>query len=166
MPKIIFMKLEIFLAGSKKLDKQRDIIRNQVMQWNANRSVNSHDDDTCVVYTFENFCDSITGDGLTSQERYNKFIRERADIAFFVLYDEINEKTKEEFDTAYESCMNSKRRAPDLIVFSHKSSSNKEIEEIRKQLTEVEKYFKEYDSDENLKEQIGPVLDKYFSRIL
>ena len=76
------------------------------------------------------------------------------------------QKTKEEFDTAYESCMNSKRRAPDLIVFSHKSSSNKEIEEIRKQLTEDEKYFKEYDSDENLKEQIGPVLDKYVSRIL
>ncbi len=155
------MNLEIFLAGSTTLNKQRDIIRNQIMMWNANRNLNDKDV-VFNVYTFENFDDAIS-DKSTGQPEYNKFIRERADIAIFVLYDEINEKTREEFDVAYES-LQSKRKAPDLIVFSHKSSLSKEIENIREKLKSDGKYFKEYSSDDDLKNSIGKILDKYVSR--
>ena len=54
--------------------------------------------------------------------------------------------------------------APDLIVLSHKSSQSKGIEEIREILKNDGKYFKEYNSDEDIKNLIGEILDKYVSR--
>ena len=158
------MKIEIFLAGSTKLEEERNIVRNQIMMWNANQSLNPQNRSVeFCVYTYENFCDSISLD--TGQKEYNKFIRERADVAMFILFGEINSETKTEFDIAYE-CLLSKRKAPEIFVFSHKASTCKKIEDIRKKLKDDGKYYIEYNSNENLKNKISPILDKYVLRRL
>lgn len=161
------MKFEVFLAGSKKLEEQRKIIRDQVMIWNSNNNLFSHGKNVeFSVYTYENFCESISNSKDSAQERkYNVFIRTRADVAMFILYGKIGDKTREEFDVAYES-LSSNRKAPEIFVLSHKQSFCKEIEEIRKKLTDDNEYFTEYESDEDLKYKIPQILDKYVAHKL
>lgn len=161
------MKFKVFLAGSKELEKQRGIIRDQVMIWNSNNNLYSHGKNVeFCVYTYENFCESISNSKDSAQERkYNVFIRTRADVAMFILYGKIGDKTREEFDVAYES-LSSNRKAPEIFVLSHKQSFGKEIEEIRKKLTDDKEYFTEYESDEDLKYKIPQILDKYVAHKL
>lgn len=61
-----------------------------------------------------------------NQERYNDFIKNEADLAFFVLKGGIGEKTLEEFITAAEAWR--AKKLPEIVVFLHRSADNNSAE--------------------------------------
>lgn len=155
---------DIFLAGSKSLDSQRNLIKATIASRNATTRLNvanSSDRVIFSVFTYENFM-AIIDDQKGKQEAYNVFIKDRADLAIFILDGTIGEKTREEFRVAYESLTKSPRKAPGIIVFSKTSSHNDPgIIEIRSFLSSNNQYYIEYNTDAEIPGILDNNLNKF-----
>jgi len=153
---------KIFLAGSTKLDSERQIIKAVVSEYNATVSLhNGSIADLYQVYTYENF-DSVI-DSNTGQTAYNLFIKNESDLAVFVLSGQIGEKTLKEFDVAYES-LKSNRKAPALFVLSNNADNNEEVVRIRKCLEANGEYYSKYNDVDELKQKMRDMLSKFSAR--
>ena len=156
---------DIFLAGSKSLDKQRNQIKAYMASRNATTKLNSSNEKECVlfsVYTYENF-PAIIDDTLGKQSAYNTFIKEKADLAIFILDGVIGDKTQVEFQVAYNSLTQSSRKAPGIIVLSKKSQhQDPGIASIQRFLSDNNQYYIEYENDA----QIPAILDDNLNKFI
>lgn len=137
----------IFVAGAKKLEKQRNLIK----AW-ANDYNEENDSIHIIVRSYENFGDR--------QNEYNNFIKKKANLVLFILDGKIGEKTEEELTIAVESLNDSNH--PDVCVFLHSFvEKNEDIEHIEHLMNEiVGHYYIEYKNDEDLIAKS----EKYISR--
>ena len=146
------------------MDKQRNQIKASIASRNATTKLNSSNEKECVlfsVYTYENF-PAIIDDTLGKQSSYNSFIREKADLAIFILDGVIGDKTKTEFEVAYNSLTESPRKAPGIIVFSKKiPHQDPGIAHIQQFLTENNQYYIEYENDAQLPAILDDNLNKF-----
>ena len=152
---------KIFLAGSTQLDRQRQIIKALVSEYNATSSLHNDSAPLFHVYTYENFDDVI--DINTGQTAYNQFIQDEADIAVFILAGHIGDKTKTEFNVAYNS-LKSSRNAPAVYVLIHNTEESSEVIYIRELLENNGDYYKKYSDDNDLEQKVYDMLSKYSAR--
>ncbi|MGM9762503.1 MAG: hypothetical protein ACI3ZQ_00560 [Candidatus Cryptobacteroides sp.] len=116
--------ISIFLAGSTKLVEERNQIKALANDLNATYEKHGVQ---VLIYTYE-YLGEV-------QDTYNRFIETKADIAIFVLRDQINSYTLEELRIATES-KNKNNGKPEIFVFIHStegydsSANNKELTEI------------------------------------
>ena len=139
-------ELKIFVAGSKELKTQRMLVRNV-----ASNLVTDYErkgkNVGVTVWSFENF--SLTFDRNGQQSNYNEFIAKEADLVIFVFDAHVGGVTREEFDVAYESY--SRRKHPQICVFSKKDKGkNTDIIRLRQEISRLNQYYTEYDSDDDL----------------
>ena len=152
---------KIFLAGSTQLDRQRLIIKALVSEYNATSALHDDSASQFQVYTYENFDDVI--DSNTGQTAYNTFIQKEADLAVFILAGYIGDKTRTEFDVAYNS-LKSSRKAPAIYVLILNTEESEEVVKIRELLENNGDYYKKYSDDSDLEQKVQEMLSKYSSR--
>lgn len=105
--------IQIFVAGSKDLVKERDCLKVVVSDLN---SLKKRRDCVFTLHSYEFFNDD--------QDEYNRFIENEADIVIFILDGRIGEKTEEEFLKATDSY--NKNRRPKIMVFLKNAASQTE----------------------------------------
>lgn len=158
--------VNIFLAGSTRLEAHRNIIRSCANKLQADN--NSKGRNIAInITTFENFTSAITG--VSAQELYDAYIRTEADFAMFVFDNEIGGISKHEFDVAFETFKRSNK--PQLYIYFKKDAQYcDEYQSIREQLLGTSNYFIEYDDishfskiiDSHLRE----IIDSRIERII
>ena len=95
--------INIFVAGAKRLDKERTRIKAMAMDLcNKYQSRGI----SIIAKSFEDFKDD--------QNEYNIFIKEKADIVIFLIDGYLGDKTKDEFITATDSYR--RKKHPDIIA--------------------------------------------------
>ena len=157
-------QINVFFAGSKALQTERDIYSNVVSQlqtkWKDNNIY-------LYGYSFQNFEHEFVVDG--HQYTYNEFIKGYSDIIIFVLNGNVGGKTQEEFDIA----MNSFRehRRPFIYVYSRLSDApNVDVEKTRKRINEESQYWQDYSDNDHLrlliKNDLTEKLQKVFEEIV
>ena len=155
--------INVFLAGSTSLDRERTIVRNAFAKWNGDQLVKKENTIyQFTVLTYENFSGVINSE--TGNKDYNDFIRDSADLVVFILSGSIGIKTKEEFDIAYAGLKSSKTH-PYIIVLSLKNSDDPIINEIKSSLEKDEKYYIEYGDVKELDSIIRIELAKFVGSI-
>lgn len=157
-------QINVFFAGSKALQTERDIYSNVVSQlqtkWKDN---NIH----LYGYSFQNFEHEFVVDG--HQFTYNEFIKGYSDIIIFVLNGNVGGKTQEEFDIAMNSFR--KHRRPLIYVYSRLSDAqNEDVEKTRKRIVEESQYWQDYSDNDHLrlliKNDLSERLQKVFEEIV
>ena len=157
-------QINIFFAGSKALQTERDIYSNVVSQlqtkWKDN---NIH----LYGYSFQNFEHEFVLDG--HQCTYNEFIKRYSDIVIFVLNGNVGGKTQEEFEIAMSSFKSHCR--PLIYVYSRLSDThNEDVEITRKKINEESQYWQDYSDNDHLrlliKNDLSERLQKVFEEIV
>lgn len=157
-------QINIFFAGSKALQTERDIYSNVLNQlqtkWKDN---NIH----LYGYSFENFEHEFVFNG--HQCTYNEFIDRYSDIIIFVLNGNVGGYTREEFDIAMKSFK--EHRRPLIYVYSRLSDvQNEDVEITRKRINEESQYWQDYSDNEHLrlliKNDLSEQLQKVYERIV
>lgn len=141
--------ISVFIAGSKKLSEQRDIVRSALMGIN-NRSTKGY---FFKALSFEDFATSLTPEG--RQEDYNNYIKNHADYVLFVLDGNIGGISFQEFDIAINTFKENNR--PKIVVYNkikflsrilgHRSH---DIERIIQSINENGQYYVEYRNEREL----------------
>lgn len=162
--KLFSRQINVFFAGSKALQTERDIYSNVVSQlqtkWKDN---NIH----LYGYSFQNFEHEFVFDG--HQCTYNEFIKRYSDIVIFVLNGNVGGKTQEEFDIAMNSFREHHR--PLIYVYSRLSDAqNEDVEKTRKRINEESQYWQDYSDNDHLrlliKNDLSERLQKVFEEIV
>ena len=145
-------RVKLFIAGSTtEIDRERSFVNNAIVEWNSSNSLSyGHKALEYLPFSYLSFPNVV--DPKTGNYKYNSFIKKQCDVIIFILTGDIRKKTLEEFNIAYEG-LHGKRHAPMIIVFFDKGDSkeSENIGEIRKKLSEHEKYWIYYESPEQLK---------------
>lgn len=146
--------LKIFIAGSKELVRQRDIVIAEISRFNA---IMSHKNFFFEPHSFEVFDNAHTEEG--QQKLYDRFLEDEADIMILLVKCKIGHISRHEFNLAY-SCLN-KKRHPAIYVFNEYYSSA--------DLTELndffQDYYTDYKSDAELRLLVHNSLEKYLNEI-
>lgn len=159
--------INVFVAGSKKLKRERDAVISALTHITNISSKRFH----FIIKTFEDFDRSIIEDG--RQKEYNNFIRDNAKYAIFILDNNVGGVTFEEFKVALEAYKTHKR--PEIFVYSHKEKGSTalsnnlnpenhedhDINTIRQYLSEINQYYIEYYDLDDLKYNINQDFRKY-----
>ena len=146
-------KIDVFVSGSTALSHELDVVLSAISQWNSTESLSVHIDPIQFeAYTYHNF--------QNDQKLYDEHIKNKADLFFLILVDGIGDKTRKEFDIAYEGFKSSKNK-PDICVFSHNDSSDIGVLEIRRIIEKEDRYYVKFSTHEELGKSIEPVLRKY-----
>lgn len=162
--KLFSRQINVFFAGSKALQTERDIYSNVVSQlqtkWKDN---NIH----VYGYSFQNFEHEFVFDG--HQCTYNEFIKRYSDIVIFVLNGNVGGKTQEEFDIAMSSFKSHRR--PLIYVYSRLSDAqNDDVEITRNRVNEESQYWQDYSDNDHLrlliKNDLSERLQKVFEEIV
>lgn len=160
--------LEIFIAGSKALEEQRTWVRNVA----SNLTSEYHRKGkkmNYTIYDYNNF--DIFFDTNGQQENYNRYIAHQADLVIFILDNRIGDKTITEFEAAYKAY--SIKRCPKICIFSKKyNKPDANVEAIRKRVTQLNQYYNEYETREQLEIMVDkllrdcsdPIIDKAYRR--
>lgn len=137
--------INVFIAGSTKLEAERNAIRAGIsMIYNKWRSHNF----AIFSYTFEDFSKTLQING--QQSLYNKFIKEDADLAVFILDKKIGDKTRKEFDLAYNAYKSNGH--PRILVYSKDCDVNTiDISEIQQLMDGINNYWTTYTDTEHLR---------------
>ncbi len=147
-------KLEIFIAGSKALEEERAWVRNVASNLIADynrKGVVMH----YAIYDYTNFDLAFDTDG--QQENYNKYIANQADLVIFILDKNVGDKTLGEFNVAYGAY--STRKRPMICIFSNKQNKgDANINNIRARVTQVNQYYNEYETREQLERMVDKLL--------
>jgi len=140
--------INVFVAGAKDLEKERNAVIAALDYVNAQTS----DNYSICTRTFEYFDRSLAPGG--RQEDYNRFIREVADFVIFILDNRVGAVTFEEFEVAMSSFKVFRR--PKIYVYSRRndyglgSAQLKEpehisdVQKIRNHLSAIGQYYDEY----------------------
>lgn len=157
-------QINVFFAGSKALQTERDIYSNVISQlqtkWKDN---NIH----LYGYSFQNFEHEFVFDG--HQCTYNEFIKRYSDIVLFVLNGNVGGKTQEEFDIAVSSFKLHLR--PLIYVYSRVSDiHNEDVEITRERINEESQYWQDYSDNDHLrlliKNDLSERLQKVYEEIV
>lgn len=157
-------QINVFFAGSKALQTERDVYSNVVSQlqtkWKDN---NIH----LYGYSFQNFEHEFVFDG--HQCTYNEFINRYSDIVIFVLNGNVGGKTQEEFDIAMSSFKSHRR--PLIYVYSRLCDvQNDDVEITRNRINEESQYWQDYSDNDHLrlliKNDLSERLQKVFEEIV
>lgn len=144
------MEYKIFIAGSKSLDVERDACRSE-----CSKLQNSWG--TILTRTFEDFSETISENG--HQNDYNNFIKNEADLVIFVFSGSVGSITRTEYDQAYKSFK--KYKHPKIIVyFDKRNSDNDDIVNLKKELSESNQYYQEYEDINELKSKVHDHINK------
>lgn len=146
--------LKVFIAGSKILSVQRNILRAVLMKQQGLFNL------MIEAKTFEDFPNSLIVGG-AQNTLYNKYISREADIVVFVLDEHIGGFTKQEFDVAYKNFVQSKR--PYIFIYSKrvKDYINVSINQFKKELSSIHQYYIEYDNDKELEYYFEKSITEY-----
>lgn len=144
------MEFKIFIAGSKKLEVERDACRSI-----CNKLQNSWG--TILTKTFEDFSETLSDEG--HQNEYNNFIRKEADLVIFIFSGSVGNITRTEYQQAYKSFKHSKR--PKILVYFDKQNSDSEdIFQLKNELNDNNQYYQEYENLGQLKSKVKNHINK------
>ena len=124
--------LKVFIAGSKDLYHERNVVRSQLQQI-SNRTKMSFSS-----YTYEDFSREFQENG--QQAEYNKFIANQADFAVFIIDGKIGGITFSEFNVAMSAFM--KKHKP--RIFTYCKDIKMENPEIRHIINEIDRNHQYY----------------------
>ena len=134
-------KIQIFIAGAKRLKEQRLLLKALANDLNDEYNKKGRDI-TIIMKSYENFGDR--------QEDYNNYIEHEADLVLFVLDGRIGKNTENEFKLAAKKLDKDKR--PKIKVFLKSFEENtediKHIEILMNTL--LNSYYIEYKNNEEL----------------
>lgn len=138
-------QVNVFFAGSKSLQTERDIYSNTISQLQTKwKDKYIH----LYGYSFQNFEHEFVYNG--HQCTYNEFIQRYSDIVIFVLNGNVGGKTKEEFDIAMNAFK--EQRRPLIYVYSRLSDApNVDVERTRDRVNEESQYWQDYADNEQLR---------------
>lgn len=156
--------INIFLAGSIKMEAHRNIVRSCANKLQADNCAKGRNISINIT-TFENFSSAITN--IKAQDLYDEYIHNYADYAMFIFDDEVGGISKHEFDIAYDAFKQNNK--PTLYIYFKESKTYcKEYNEIRNHILSTNNYFIEYKDinnltnivNSNLREIIEPKIEK------
>lgn len=143
--KILSRQIDVFFAGSKSLQTERDIYSNVITQLQTkwkDKQIN------ITGYSYQNFEHEFVISG--HQCTYNDFIRKYATIVIFVLNGNVGGKTKEEFDIA----MTSFKIYHHPIIFVYSKTNdvyNEDVIHTRNRVNEESQYWQDYTDNNQLR---------------
>lgn len=131
-------RINCFIAGSLELQLERDVLRSAIsMVYNLWKDKNFQ----ILSFTFEDFDRKFTKDG--HQPLYDHFITTEADYAVFLIKGPVGDKTRAEFEKAYQAFQVNNR--PSIIAFSDKNGKDDEsTRAFRKRFDEINQYWIDY----------------------
>lgn len=152
------VELNVFVAGSKQLETERNLFKleaqNVQMQYKQHKKINVQ----INVCTFESFS-PIFNNKEELQEAYNQYIREQAEVVFFVFDGAVGGITIKEYDVAENAYIKSNTKIPQLCVFSKLGQkSNDEIDVLKKRVNNLGQYWTDYKNIDDLRYQINKAL--------
>ncbi len=148
-------KINIFIAGSLKLDRERDALR-AVISIMHNHWRRSHDLNI-FSYTYEDFSNRFTTNG-GPQQKYEDFIKKDADWAIFVIDGNVGGITLNEFNVAVKA--HSSNGSPNILVFSNgKAQETEETTKIKNRISDIKQYWIEYNSVQQMKKEFESTLN-------
>ena len=80
--------VNIFLAGSTKMEAERNLVRSYANKIQADQCAKGNDI-AINITTFENFCAAITE--VKAQDLYDAYIHSEADYAMFIFNNQVGE---------------------------------------------------------------------------
>lgn len=135
----------LFFAGSKELQTERDIFSNVVSQLQTkwkDKNINIYS------YSYQNFEHQFEYKG--HQCTYNDFIRKFTDIMVFVLNGNVGGETEKEFKLAMSTFRATGK--PTIFVYSKVSDGyNEKVEATRKRVNEEAQYWQDYSDNDHLR---------------
>lgn len=137
--------LKVFIAGSKDLYHERNVVRSQLQQ------ISNHTKIAFSCYTYEDFSRTFVKNG--QQAEYNKFIVNQADYAVFIIDGKIGGITFDEFNIAMSAFWNNGKPR----IFAYCKDIDSEIPEIRHIINEINEnrqYYCEYQDIYHLEHSI------------
>ncbi|MBP5540267.1 MAG: hypothetical protein J6X88_01330 [Bacteroidales bacterium] len=138
-------EINLFFAGSKELQTERDIFSNVVSQLQTkwkDKNINIYG------YSYQNFEHRFEYKG--HQCTYNDFIRKFTDIMVFVLNGNVGGETEKEFNLAMSTFRATGK--PSIFVYSKVSDSyNEKVEATRKRANEEAQYWQDYSDNDHLR---------------
>lgn len=149
--------LKCFIAGSKKLEVERDSIVSAANDVNI-ESRKHLGDKTIECYSYKNFPKYFVDEG--QQQLYNNFIKYEVDIIIFVLNGQLGTITREEFDIAVKTLIENDFRKPLVYVFSDITNNlpnTSVLEEIKFKLDDIKQYWVDYSGVANLKLEVKSI---------
>ena len=156
--------INIFLAGSTKMNAQRNLVRSCANKLQADNCAKGRDIAVNIT-TFENFTSGITE--VKAQVVYDSYIHSVADYAMFIFDNEVGGISKHEFEVAFDAFKSSGKPAL-YIYFKESGEYCSEYAEIRTLMIDSENYFVEYKDlvhlssviESHLREIIEPRIEK------
>ena len=146
--------LNIFVAGSKSLERERNHFKIEAQNLQAEYEQHKNKHIQINVYTFESFS-SISDNTETPQDRYNHYIINEADIVFFVFDGEVGGITIQEFNVAENAYKHSKDKRPQLCIFAREGAKDSvEIKYLKKRVTDLKQYWIDYKDDGDFRYKI------------
>ena len=142
-------KLRIFIAGSKKLIRERDAVIGSL----TNVANASKGDVAFEIKSYEDFEAAVVAGG--QQTQYNQWIENNVDFTIFILDNKVGGITREEFFVAYKSYI--QKGVPEIYVYSHKqkiflsNGISQSIEEVKQMVSMRDQYYVEYTDITDLK---------------
>lgn len=125
----------VFIAGSKYLFHERNVVRSQLQQISNRTNI------TFTSYTYEDFSRSFVENG--QQTEYNKFIATQADFAVFIIDGKIGGITFDEFNVAMSAFVD--KRRPRIFTYCKDiDMENPEIRHIINKMNEHRQYYCDY----------------------
>ena len=137
----------VFIAGSKKLEAQRDATRACLAELS-----NRHSDNNVLIktFTFEDFSRTFVDGG--RQTDYNQFIATQADYVIFIIEDTLGSITLSEFEVAMDAFEANGK--PQILVYCNSTNGRDCHDEIIKRIDDAHQYYVEYKDTSDLKLQI------------
>lgn len=127
--------LKVFIAGSKDLYHERNVVRSQLQQISNRTKI------AFSCYTYEDFSRDFVENG--QQAEYNKFIANQADFAVFIIDGKIGGITFDEFNVAMSAFKNNGK--PRIFTYCKDTDSdNPEIRHIINEINENHQYYCDY----------------------
>lgn len=160
------VKLDVFIAGSKALERERNLFKIVAQDIQQDYHAQKKKDVRINVYTFESF-GSICENTQPLQGKYNNFIKGVADIVFFVFDGNIGGITMEEYLVAEESYKKNQNKKPKICIFTKVTSQvNMEIENLKKRISEIDQYWVDYKNEDDLRFKINRELSREIDAII
>jgi hypothetical protein len=149
--------IKIFLASSAELDYDKE----QLELFISRKNKDMHSRRIFFeLTTWKDFISSIR-EGRT-QDEYNRYIRS-SDISIFLFHTKIGRYTREEFDNAHQSFLQSKGKykKPRIYTYFKTDPDEKpEITRFREYIDSLDHFFDTYDNMDDLFVKFGRQLDK------
>lgn len=143
-------KFKVFIAGSKSLQKERELIRVVASKTQSRTGV------IIDIKSYDDFNEMFTPYGAQS-DYYNKYITSESDLVVFILNGAVGGITKKEFLEAYNSYKMSK--TPKICVYSRiNDKDNEDIKEIRNTISDLGQYYKDYADNIELERLVETLL--------